>query len=635
MSRNTKGKQSDPRIKPNPKAVATPAPAAAAWPALLLILVVGGCAYFNSFEGQFLLDDNQHILENPRIGQFESAWDVVSKSRRPVVDLSLALNYAFGEFEVAGYHLFNLAVHLLAGMTLFGLIRRTLLSSPLLVRYAGPASGLALASALLWVVHPLQTQSVTYIIQRGESLMGLFYLLTLYAFLRGTQSSRQVFWYGLAVCCSGLAMGSKAVAVTAPVIVLLFDRTFLSESLTDALKRRWAVYIGLAATWSVLAWCGVIGGVLNTAPVGQATVGFGYKGVSPLQYAATQPGVILHYLRLSFWPSGLCLDYLWAVADSAKKAILPSLLIGALTLTTLWATWRRKPAGFLGAWFLIILGPTSSFVPIQDIAFEHRMYLSLAAVVVLAVFIGDWFINGVAIRSAWPPKRRRETSAMVTLVIVVALAATTRQRNKVYHSAETMWQDVLAHNPLNARAHMGLGYLRMADQRPAEAIPYFEKSLEIAPYSAETHFNLGVALNKLRRTEEAKAHYEQAIELQPRLAPAHNNLAVLLQQQGSIEASIKHYRAAIEYQPNNAGNQMGLGNALLQQGKFDEAAECYVNALRSNPGWVQAHYNAGIARAKAGDFPQAIMHFKNALAIKPDFAPAVAALRAAQAESAQ
>jgi hypothetical protein len=187
----------------------------------VLVIVAGLAVYANSFAGVFVFDDSVHILQNERIRDL-SALPKVLSGRRPVVDFTLAVNYALDELTVRGYHAVNLAIHIAAALILFGTVRRTLQRKMFLDRFSRSSSWLALVSALIWVVHPLQTQSVTYMIQRAESLMGLFYLLTLYCVIRGVESSRSTAWFTLAVCACAAGMGSKAVMVTAPVLVLLY-----------------------------------------------------------------------------------------------------------------------------------------------------------------------------------------------------------------------------------------------------------------------------------------------------------------------------------------------------------------------------------------------------------------------------
>jgi hypothetical protein len=225
-------------------------------------------AYHNSFHNPFIFDDHGNIVENVLVRQPLTNWRQLLASDRWLATLTLAGNYALGGLDVRGYHAVNLAIHLLAGLVLYDLVRRTLLLPGLAPRFGRGAPELALAVALLWLVHPLQTESVTYIIQRSESLMGLFYLLTLYCLLRGTTARRGLPWYVGAVLCCGLGMGSKQVMVTAPLLALLYDRAFLALSWGTLCRRRWGLYLALAATEGLLA--GSVGGAFQVAEAPRA-----------------------------------------------------------------------------------------------------------------------------------------------------------------------------------------------------------------------------------------------------------------------------------------------------------------------------------------------------------------------------
>jgi len=247
-------------------------PALAGWLLPLLLIGAGVAAYHNSFGGLFFLDDKLRILNNPEIRQLWPPWTVMAHSSRPLVQLSLAINYALGALDVWGYHAFNLGVHLLAGLTLFGVVRRMLESSRLRPRYGRAAPWLAGSVAVVWTVHPLQTESVTYIIQRAESLMGLFLLLTLYCGIRGACSPHPRVWYLAAIVACGLGMGCKEVMVAAPLVMLLYDRVFLAGSFTEILRRRWMFCIGLAATWLV-----------NRLPFAWRNRSMGVRGIGELR----------------------------------------------------------------------------------------------------------------------------------------------------------------------------------------------------------------------------------------------------------------------------------------------------------------------------------------------------------------
>ena len=327
-------------------------------------------------------------------------------SGRPVLNLSFALNYAVSGCDVGGYHVTNLAIHLVAALLLFGIVRRTATKFSGLrpeLTTAQAATSIALAVALLWAVHPLQTESVTYIVQRAESLMGLFYLLTLYCFLRGVGSGRAILWYAGSVLACLLGMATKEVMVSAPLVVILYDRTFLAGSFREAWRRRWGYYLALAATWLLLAWL-VVGTGLLLQSYGVRTERM--QSFTWWTYLATQPGVIVHYLRQVVWPSGLCLDYGWPPAATVGEVLFPAIPVVCLLGLTAWAVVKRPAWGFLGAWFFLILAPTSSFMPVQHAAaFEHRMYLPLAAVVsgviVGACLAGEWLSRrGIVPRTA-------------------------------------------------------------------------------------------------------------------------------------------------------------------------------------------------------------------------------------------
>ena len=253
-----------------------------------------------------MFDDHYSILRNESIRGLWPIWPVLNPpvgrgytvGGRPVVNLTLAINYALGGFDVWGYHAVNVGVHALAALLLFGIVRRTLLLAPLRRRYGRSATAVAFAAASLWALHPLHTSAVTYIIQRAESIMGMCYLLTLYCVLRGATSKRAPLWYAAGIVACALGAASKEVMVTAPLVVLLYDRVYLARGFRRALRKRWGLYVGLAASWVVLA--ALAGGRAGTAGLGM--------GVGWWAYLRTQFVAVFEYLRLSLWPNRLIFD---------------------------------------------------------------------------------------------------------------------------------------------------------------------------------------------------------------------------------------------------------------------------------------------------------------------------------------
>ncbi len=563
-----------------------------AWPGVLIV-VVTLAAYWNSFAGVFLFDDRIHILGDRRLTSLWSIGKVLGR-RRPIVDYSLAVNYAIGGENAWGYHAVNLLIHLLAGLTLFGIVRRTLLREPLRRRLGSASVWLALIVAVIWAVHPLQTQSVTYVIQRAESLMGLFYLLTLYCVIRGVDSSGRIKWYVAAVIFCALGMGSKAVMVTAPAMVLLYDRVFVSTSMARALRLRWGLYVGLGATWGVLWMCNVVQGVFDPSRP-NAHVGFAFKGITPLEYLWTQCGVLLRYLELAICPRSLCLDYNWPVARTVRDMMPQAVVLVALLAATLRAVGRRRLLGFVGAWFFIILSPTSTFIPIRDPLFEHRMYLPLAAVVVLVVISAHFALQRLAAGLSWRDPIRRCVAAVLTAAVVASLLYGTVRRNRVYGSETRMWRDVLTKCPHNPRAAKNLGLVLLAEGKTEEALVRLREAVRISPGSATVRNGLGVVLVANGLLDEAIESFREAVRLEPYFAWAHLNLGNALSDKGLLDEAMEQFQTALRVRPNYAEARLNLGNALLEQRKINEAIEQYRVIIRLNPRHAKAWGNLGTA----------------------------------------
>jgi tetratricopeptide (TPR) repeat protein len=642
----------------------------------VLIVAAGIWAYHNSFQGPFIFDDVTSIAENPHIRHLWPTGEAASRfvdrtvAGRPVARLTLALNYALGGLDVRGYHAFNLAVHLLSALVVYGILRRTFEGEKLRDRVGTAATWLAAAIALIWEVHPLQTESVTYIVERTESLMGLFLLLTLYCFIRGVESQdwprgpdvgvgvkstalrhgvegggsagapkafgiaspsrtspskmqrigwgqptlhrqMRLGWFCLSVVSCLLGMGSKEVMVVAPVIVLLYDRVFLADSFWELWQRRAGLYIGLAATWLVLA--------VLVASTPRSATGVDIKGLTPRDYLMTEAGVIVYYLRLCFWPHPLVIDYFdWPIARSLRYALLPGVVVVGLLGATVWAFRRRPWLGFLGAWFFLILAPTSSFLPSAGEAVaERRMYLPLAAVITMTV-VGV-FAPG---RRLWNKRQGTALGCAATACVVALFGLLTIQRNRDYHSALTIWRDSVDKRPSNPRAHSNLGSALEEAGRIQEAIEQLEQALRINPSFADAHYNLGHAFAQLGQERRAVEQYEQAVRIKPDFAEAHNNLGVVLEQAGLVPKAIAHYEKALQTDPDYADAHYNLGHALAQLGHVQGAVEQYEQALRLKPDYVEAHNNLGIALIRQGRLQEAIVHFDQALRLQPDSAVA-------------
>ncbi|MCX8037692.1 MAG: tetratricopeptide repeat protein [Candidatus Sumerlaeia bacterium] len=581
-------------------------------------------AYANSFAGTFVFDDTPSITGNPTIRQLWRLDRVLSPPRageavqnRPVVNLTLAVNWALGGSRVFGYHLFNLVIHLVSALALFGIVRRTLLLPKFGGRFRESAIGYAAAAALLWGVHPLNTEAVTYIVQRTESLFSMFYLLTLYCCIRGLVSSRSRLWFSAAIAACALGMGSKEAMVTAPLMVLLYDRVFAASSWREIYQHRRGLYIGLAATWILL---GAILVLASGARGGAA--GFGF-GMTWWEYARTQLWAVCRYLRLAFWPVGLVVDYGTWTARTPGEIVPYALVVVALMAATV-AAWFRWPwAGYLGTWFFVILAPSSSIVPLltQTIA-EKRMYLPLTAVVTLAVIIaGEGTRRFLERRIADEAVRRgsaRWLSVGAVACLAVILGAMTHARNRDYRSEIALWDDVIRKRPDNPRAYLNRAYACQKIKAWDQAIADCDKAVELAPNDPYVYLKRGEAYAARGDTSRALADFDKAIELDPTYARPYLNRGNILRDRGDLHQAIEQYSKAIELMPDltDAYNNRGLLHARL--GNLAQAVDDFTKAIAVNPLIASYYANRASVWNLQGRYPQAIADCNRAIELDPD-----------------
>lgn len=574
-----------------------------------IIVLAALAAYHNTFRVPFLMDDASSILENKSIKQL---WPLsvplspppdygLTVSGRPLLNLSVAMNYALSGADVGSYHAVNLLIHVLAGLVLFGLVRRTLLRPVLAEKFAAHALPAALVVALLWTLHPLQTEAVTYIIQRAESLMGLFYLLAIYAFVRSVDSARPRAWQAVSIGACLLGAGCKEVIVTAPVVIFLFDRTLVAGSFREAVRQRWGYYLGLLATWVPLMWW-----VLSTGGNRGGTFVFTPEAFG--NYWLIQLEALTTYLRLAAWPRPLVFEYGLPQRDHWTAVVPHAVVVLVLLGATIWALWRRPVAGFLGASFFLILAPTSLMPGITQVIVEHRMYLPLAAVV--ALFVG--LVVG-----------RLGRRGLVALAVLALLAGwLTYRRNADYENDLTLWRDTVEKCPTSARAQGCLGTAYYNRGQLEEAKIHYQESCRLDPSSNLAFFSLGLTLERMGRKEEAVPCYAEAVRLQPKYAQAHSQLAAALVSLKRVREAMPHLQIALGSFGGRADIQNTFGLALVELGRWPEAVAAYERALRLQPDYAEAEGNLGAALFMLQKPAEAIRHLERALQLDPSLADA-------------
>jgi len=567
--------------------------------ALRLVLIAAVlAAYANSFQGAFVLDDLEGVVNNPHIRHLSSFAGPALLRSRGLVDFTFAANFAVGGLSVAHYHAFALLAHVAVALLLFELLRCTFGLSGVATFLRRDAAQTAFFAACLWAVHPLTTSAVTYISQRYEVMMAMFYVLALLAVAKGAGAvgaRARMGWYTAAVVSCALGMLCKEVMVTAPILILLYDRLFLSVSLRESLRRRRWLYAGLAVSWGVLAVAMLSGGPAT------GRVDAALPAGPSLRYALTQAMVILHYLKLAAMPRGLCLDYSWPLVQGIQT-VLPELTLMCALLGAVLAGLRFAPRlAFAGLSFFVILAPTSSILPRPDCAFEHRVYLPLAAVAAIAIVLyrGAWqrVVKRVPLRAwrcfVWGP----------AVAAVLALGVLAHMRNREFADAESMWQGIAAGRTDHFRARSSLIAGAIAAGRYAEA----EKE------ARQLIRHLGVA----EKTEGSNG------ELVKKAAPYHyaivyNQLGGAQLQQGDGAGAAVSFREALRHQPDHTLARHNLALTLSLGGARGEAIEQLETALLRDDSSVECHSLLAQLLGEEGRYREAVVHYARATVLRPE-----------------
>ena len=579
---------------------------------IAFIVLAGALVYGNSLSGPLLFDDETSILNNTQIRRLSPVSVPLSPpadtpvAGRPLVNLTFALNYARGGLDVTGYHVVNVALHLLSALLLYGLVRRALGGPRVGPLLGEDADVVALAAALVWVVHPLNTETVSYVTQRSEGLMALCYLATVYASLRAATAAHAVGWTVAAVLASAAGMASKESMVTVPVVVMLFDRIFLYGSWREAWSQRARLYGGLVLSWAVLAM------LMLSGP--RSTVGFG-TDVTVGTYFLNQLEVVARYLWLSMWPQALVLDYGLPRPVGVWDVLVPGVVVVALGLLTLVALWKRPMVGFLGAWFFITLAPTSSMVPIAtEVGAERRMYLPMAALAVGAVLLLRWVVVGgdaAARRARW------RLALAVVGVVCLLLGVRTFLRNQEYGSRLVMAQTIVDRRP------HGRGRFLLADEliragRHEQGVEQLRLATTDYP---QAHFGLATEMLAGGRMAEAVTEAQTFITLVPTspVVPAARDLmGQALAIDGKLDLAAEQFTELTRVTPLDPGPFVRLGNLRLRQRRFDEGIAHYLEALRLRPDDPEVLKQLGLAFSAANRMDEAIGAFGRGVEVRPN-----------------
>lgn len=646
----------------------------------VFVVLLGLAAYSNTFQAPFVFDDRSSIVGNGVIkdlGSFLGGAGYAHNPRRFVGYLTMALNYRFGGLDVAGYHAVNLAIHITTALLLYWLAR-LVLRTPFFqdqfqvssFKFQVPGSStsnfkletlnlLPLFTALLFVAHPVQTQAVTYIVQRLASLAAMFYILTLALYIKGrlqvsslkfkdepeTRNLKleTLFFFSLSLISALLALRSKENAFTLPLALLLVEFSFfrggaakrLAAIIPAAAMIAAALYGAMRADKPLGVWLSDVTEKLTAA-----------DNISRGEYLINQFRVIVTYVRLLFLPVNQNLDYDYPFYDSLfDPPVFFSFLFLAALLGLAGRLYYRSgeckiknekykmqnendPSNFsfftpgtsrlvaFGIfWFFITLLVESSLIPIADLIFEHRLYLPAAG-----PFLA---VSALACRAGSRYSQRTVVAAMA--VVVLVLAAATWKRNQVWGSEISLWSDVAEKSPGAVRGHFNLGVALLKAGRLDEALVELEAALAASKdfeydsaYLSKLNDCIGVVYNKKGMVDQAFERLQAAVSIDGGNADARSNLALVMGKKGLIDQSIEQALIAIRLKPDLAEAYKNLGTAYLVKGMLPEAASQLEKAVALDPALAEAHNSLGIVYLRRGETGKAVMKFQEAVRLKPD-----------------
>jgi tetratricopeptide (TPR) repeat protein len=583
---------------------------------LLAFAVPGVLIYSNTLDSPFVFDDRQHIPDNPHIRLNElNLKNIVEAgfkspaSSRPIANISFALNYYFHKYDVMGYHAVNIAIHILTAVFIYLFVQATLTSPALKDKYSR-TNLMAFLAALLWLVHPLQTQSVTYIVQRMTSMAAMFYILSFLLYVKGRfailakETSR--LWFAGCLLSWLLALGSKQIAATLPVFILLYEWYFFQDLSIGWLKRNLRYAAGIFIIFCIV---GLV--YLGGKPLESIFGGYSHRDFTLIERLLTQFRVVVYYISLLVFPhpGRLNLDHHFAISHSLTEpptTLLCLLVIVGLSGLAVYLAKRRRLLSFCILWFFGNLVLESSVLGLELI-FEHRLYLPSVFVSVAAVVPAYQFIKPKWVRTA------------CFGAVALLFGVWTYQRNGVYADAVTLWQDCVNKSPDKARPYDNLGLAFESQGKLNEAVVCFRKELQLKPDSFRGHNNLGMVLVKQAMFDEAIGHFHKAIQISPDFAKAHSNLGAVFRLQGRFTEAIACFRRAIELEPDNADVHYNIAAALQAQYRLDEAILHYKKTLQINPDDAGAHYKLSVALKSQGKLDEAVIHFHRALQIDPNY----------------
>lgn len=565
------------------------------------IILLGTVLYSGILHAPFVFDDHGFIIEDESIRSIKESFKNISNNRY-MPSISFALSYFLAGLSPFGYHLVNNLIHVINAMLVYYFIVLTF-RTPLMAGLKGSAQFVAFSSAFIFVAHPIQTQAVTYIVQRATSMAALFYLLSVVMYIKwrlGQTTAAEVkpgkrfptmIFYFFSLVSAVFAMKSKEIAFTLPMIIILYEFFFFSKSASPSsrtqLAKRLIYLIPILLTVLIIPinMLNVQSSAGETITQDIDLVSKETPNIGRIDYLLTEFRVIITYLRLLVFPIGQSLDYRYPLYNSFfnPQVFFSFLCLLGIFCIGIYLFYRSHPPvngsrffdlrlpAFGIFWFFITLSVESSIIPIRDVIVEHRLYLPSIGFFVALVTLLTRFISKINIRIA------------VIVIIVGLLSIAAYNRNTIWKDPQLLWEDVIAKAPNNARAYNNLGVELKNKGKFDKAIEQLEKSLKADKNYTSVYFNLGDVQYRLGNYEDAVVYLKKALtlKLNPQLhLDVLNKLGRTYSAMGQTTNAIETFKEAIRLFPGSMPPYNNLGVQYVKIGKFDLAIETLENALK-------------------------------------------------------
>ena len=611
---------------------------------LVILAILGLAVYSNAFSSPFVYDDKWFILENVHIRDLASFLDI--SGTRYVTLLSFALNYAVGGYEPFGYNLVNIVIHIINAMLVYSLVSM-ILDTPAVDKEQSGLSAMPFICALIFLVHPIETQAVNYISQRFASLATLFYLLSVTAFLRARlcldvgekAGGKRYLFYAISLAAAVASQKTKEISFTLPFVIVAFEFIFFS-SREDFSKRvlRLIPFIITLAIIPLSLLLPEAGGADQEFTVTGSIKKMQLENIatgSPYEYLTTQFRVIVTYLRLLVFPMNQNLAYAYPRYNSifAWQVLVSLIFLASIFFSSVYWLIRSKRKGdVLGImlsvgilWFFVTISTESSVIPLTNIIFEHRLYLPSVG---FFIALGAAFLYIVGFLKKASGARLPRAAWVVVVAVVILLSFLSYKRNTVWSSELLLWKDVALKNPgfWGAHNNLGLAYKRAGES--AMAKEHFKEAIRIKPEESSPYNNLGGLYFKERDYKNSLLYYGEALKFDKDNAEAHNNIANLYKESGDSKSALYHYKEALRLKPFSDEILFNLAGLYKKDGDTRTAIKVYNDAIRLSPDRGEYYFALGVLYQEMKEEDNAIVYLKEAVRLLPGLAAAHQSLAA-------